>query len=94
MSPRKRSMCQLSIVNKAGEVVAQRVTPDTFCSFKQQYKGCAVVVELSSGEVFVDTAKLLRRFPRDGVYNARLLRRLAKPPEGLDVAGHVVWEEA
>ena len=88
-------MCQLTIVNKAGEVVAARVVPDTFASFKkQQGKGSAVVVELHCGEsIFVDTVRILRRLPKDAVYKARLLRRVARPPATLDSAGHDVWVE-
>ena len=86
----------MSVVNKSGEVVAEGVTAETFVGAKKQWgKGCAVLVELCGGEeLFVDTAKLLRRLPRDAVYEARLLRRVAAPPEGLDAAGHNVWVEA
>ena len=88
-------MCQLSVLNKAGRVVADGITPDKFMNFKrEQGKGCAVAVELSCGEdLFVDTVALLRRLPRGAVYKARLLRRLANPPESLDCEGHVVWVE-
>ena len=87
-------MCKLTIVNKAGDVVAEGVTPENFAAFKkQQGRGSAVVVELHCGEeVFVDTAQRLRRFPRD-VYTARLLRRVVKPPASLDATGHTVWVE-
>ena len=90
------TMASISVVNKAGEVVADGVTPDRFMAFKRQCgRGCAVVVELECGaEIFVDTVKLLRRLPRDAVYKARLLRRVAAPPEGLDAAGQSVWVEA
>ena len=88
-------MCQLSVVNKAGDVVAERVTSEKFMSFKkEQGKGCADAVELSCGQdLFVDTVKLLRRLPRDAVYKARLLRRVGKPPESLDCARQDVWVE-
>ena len=87
-------MCQLSVVDKAGNVVAEGVTPEKFAAFKkQQGRGSAVVVQLHCGEeIFVDTVQLLRRFPRGVVYKARLLRRVVKPPESLP-AGHIVWEE-
>ena len=86
-------MCRLTIVNKAGDVVAEGVTAQTFAAFKKQGKGSAVVVQLDCGEeIFVDTVQLLRRFPRNVVYKARLLRRVVKPPESLP-AGHIVWEE-
>ena len=88
-------MCQLSVVDKVGNVVADGVSPENFMSFrKQQGKGCAVVVELSCGqELFVDTVNLLRRLPRGAVYKARLLRRVTKPPETLDSSGQNVWVE-
>ena len=87
-------MCQLSVVDKAGNVVAEGVTAEKFAAFKkQQGRGSAVVVELHCGkEVFVDTVQLLRRFPRD-VYKGRLLRRVVKPPAGLNATGHAVWVE-
>jgi hypothetical protein len=89
-------MCKLSVVNKAGDVVAEGVTPETFAGFKKkQGKGSAVVVELLCGEeIFVDTVKLLRRLPKDSAYKARLLRRVEKTPESLGSAGHDVWVEA
>ena len=88
-------MASISVVNKAGEVVADGVTPDRFMAFKRQCgRGCAVLVVLGCGEeIFMDTVKLMHRLPR-GVYSARLLRRVAAPPEGLDAAGHNVWIEA
>ena len=54
-------MCQLSVVNKAGDIVAERVTPEKFMSFKkEQGKGFAVAVELSCGQdLFVDSVELL-----------------------------------
>ena len=87
-------MCKLTIVNKAGDVVAEGVTPEKFTAFKkQQGRGSAVVVELHCGEeIFVDTVQRLRRFPRD-VYKARLLRRVVKPPASLNATGHIVWAE-
>ena len=50
-------MCRLTVVNKAREVVADGVGPETFMSFKKVHgKGSAVVVELHCGEeIFVDT---------------------------------------
>jgi hypothetical protein len=89
-------MASLSVVNKAGEILADGITAETFAGAKKQWgKGCAVLVELDCGEeLFVDTVKLLRRLPRGAVYKARLLRRVAAPPEGLDAAGYNVWVEA
>ena len=88
-------MASLSVVNKAGEVVADGITAETFVAAKKQWgKGSAVLVVLECGEeIFMDTVKLMQRLPR-GVYTARLLRRVAAPPEGLDAAGHNVWVEA
>ena len=90
----KGNMCQLSVVDKLGNIIAEGVTPETFAAFKkQQGKGSAVVVELHCGEeIFVDTVQRLRRFPRD-VYKARLLRRVVKPPASLNATGHTVWVE-
>ena len=87
-------MCQLSVVDKLGSIIAEGVTPETFAAFKkQQGRGSAVVVELHCGEeIFVDTVQLLRRFPRD-VYKGRLLRRVVKPPASLNATGHIVWAE-
>ena len=89
----KRKMCKLTIVNKAGDVVAEGVTPENFAAFKKQRRGSAVVVELHCGEeIFVDTVQRLRRFPRN-VYKARLLRCVAKPPASVNATGHTVWVE-
>ena len=87
-------MCQLTIVNKAGEVVAEGGVADTFVSFKQQHKGSAVLVELHCGEsIFVDTARMLWRLPKGVMYKARLLKRATRPPASLDGTGHDVWVE-
>ena len=88
-------MCRLTVVNKAREVVADGVGPETFMSFKKVHgKGSAVVVELHCGEeIFVDTMRTLRRLPSDAVYKARLLRRAAQPPRDLDSSGYDVWVE-
>jgi len=88
-------MASLTVVNKAGEVVADGITAETFVSTKKLWgKGSAVLVELECGEeIFVDTVKLLRRLPPLRRV-ARLLRRVAAPPEGLDAAGHNVWVHA
>ena len=32
----ERKMCKLTIVNKAGDVVAEGVTPENFAAFKKQ----------------------------------------------------------
>ena len=88
-------MASISVVNKAGEVVADGVTPDRFMAFKRQCgRGCAVVVELECGaEIFVDTVKLLRRLPKS-IYKARLLQRVTVIPKELDCSGRDVWVEA
>ena len=86
-------MCRLTIVNKAGDIVAG-VTAQSFAAFrKQQGRGSAVLVELDCGEILVDTVRLLRRFPRGAEYKARLLLRVAKPPANLNATGHAVWAE-
>ena len=88
-------MCRLTVVNKAGDVVAEGVVPATFVNFKKAFgKGSAVVVELHCGEeIFVDTVRILRRLPKDCVYKARLLRRVAEPPRDLDSSGYHAWVE-
>ena len=88
-------MCQLSVVDKLGSIIAEGVTPETFAAFKkQQGRGSAVVVELHCGEeIFVDTVQRLRRLPRGAMYQARLLRRVVKPPGSLNAAGHTAWVE-
>ena len=88
-------MCQLTIVNKAGEVVAEGVVPETFVSSKkQQGKGSAVLVELHcGGSIFVDTVRMLRRLPKGVMYKARLLKRATRPPASLDSTEHDVWVE-
>ena len=85
-------MCKLTVVNKAGDVVADGVTPETFMIFKRAHgKGSAVIVELHCGEdIFVDTVRTLRRLPKEAIYRARLLQRVARPPEALGGAGHDV----
>ena len=88
-------MCVLTIVNKAGDIIAQGVTAQTFAAFKkQQGSGSAVLVKLDCGEeILVNTVRLLRRFPRGADYKARLLTRVKKPPASLNAAGHIVWAE-
>ena len=88
-------MCVLTIVNKAGDIIAQGVTAQTFAAFKkQQGSGSAVLVKLDCGEeILVNTVRLLRRFPRGAEYRARLLRRVPKPLASLNATGHIVWAE-
>ena len=91
----KGNMCQLSVVDKLGSIIAEGVTPGTFAAFKKkQGKGSAVIVQLHSGDdIIVDSVKLMRRLPRDAMYQARLLRRVVKPTESLNADGHTVWVE-
>ena len=85
-------MCKLTVVNQAGDVVAEGVTPETFMTFKRAHgKWSAVIVELHRGEIFVDTVRTLRRLPKEAIYRARLLQRVARPPGALGGAGHDVW---
>ena len=89
-------MCQLTIVNKTGNVVADGVTPETFMSFKStRGRGSALIVELHCGEdIFVEIVRALKRLPKKAAYKARLLERVPMPPAGLDSAGHNVWAAA
>ena len=86
-------MCKLKVVNKARDVVADWVTPEKFMAFKRAHgKGSVVIVELHCGEeILVDTVRILKRLLKEAIYNARLLQRVARPPEALDGAGHDVW---
>ena len=88
-------MATLTVSNKANEVVADGLTPESFVQFKGKWgKGCAVLVMLDCGEeIVVDTCKLFRRLPK-ARYTARLLTRTAVIPDGLAAEGHDVWVEA
>lgn len=89
-------MASLRVVNKAGEVLADGVTAETFTRARKEWgKGCAVLVQLDCGqELLVDTAKLMRRLPKGAVYTAKLLQRVHRPPSSLDGKGHAVWVES
>jgi hypothetical protein len=91
-----RKMASLRVVNKAGEVLADGVTADTFTRSRKEWgKGCAVLVQLDCGqELLVDTAKLMRRLPKGAEYTARLMQRIPRPPKNIDCEGHAVWVEA
>ncbi len=88
-------MATLTVFNKANEVVADGLTPESFVRFKGRWgKGCAVLVMLDCGEeLIVDTCKLFRCLPT-ARYKARLLARTFGIPDGLAAEGHDVWVEA
>ena len=92
-----KHMASLTVSNKAGDVVADGVTAQTFMAFKRaRGKGTAVVIELDCGEeILVDTVALFRKLPSGAEYKARLLRRTIKLPEALgeNAAGCHVWDE-
>ena len=93
-----RKIASLTIFNRAGDVVADGVTAETFLAFRRRCgKGAAVVVELTCGEeIMVDTVGLLRKLPRGAIYKARLLRRTTEIPKGLENEAALinVWVEA
>ena len=88
---------QLTVYNKAGDLVAAGVTADSFMDFKRKWgTNTAVVVELECGEeIFVSTCKLFKRLPRGATYQARLLRRTSAIPDELarEATGCHVWKE-
>jgi hypothetical protein len=91
-------MASLTIFNRAGDVVADGVTAETFVAFKRHCgKGAAVLVELTCGsEILVDTVRLLKKLPRGANYKARLLRKTTEIPNGLEneIARNDIWVEA
>jgi len=80
--------------------VADALTAQSFVDFKKRCAEeglgrVALVVTLDRGEeIFMDTCKLFRRFPRGACYTARLLKSPTSIPEGLQAKGHDVWVEA
>ena len=88
---------QLTVYNKAGDLVAAGVIADSFMDFKRKWgKNTAVVVELECGEeIFVSTCKLFKRLPRGATCRARLLQRTsARRAELVQEAGGChVWVE-
>ena len=86
--------CRLVVYNRAGEVVGDGVSAQSFMDFKRHCgKRTAVIVDLD--EVFVETCTLFKRLPRGATYRARLLQRTSQIPDGLarEASGHNVWVE-
>ena len=53
-----------------------------------------MLVKLDCGEeILVDTCKIFRKLPSGAHYSARLLKRVAKVPEGVGAKNHKVWVE-
>ena len=93
-----RKIASLTMFNRAGDVVADGVTAETFVAFKRRCgKGAAALVELTCGsEILVDTVKLFKKLPRGANYKARLLCKTTETPKGLgnEVARSDIWVEA
>ena len=91
-------MASLTIFNRAGDVVADGVTAETFVAFKRHCgKGAAALVELTCGyKILVDTVRLLKKLPRGANYKVRLLRKTTEIPKGLEaeIARNNIWVEA
>ena len=89
-------MATLTVVDKAKEIVVDGLTAESFMAFKRKCgTRCGVLVTLDCGaEIFVDSCKLFRKLPKGAHYNARLLKRATRIPEGIDAKGQHVWVEA
>ena len=93
-------MAALRISNSKSECVADALTAQSLVDFKKRcaeegFGRVALVVTLDCGkEIFMDTCKLFRRFPRGACYTARLLKSPTSMPEGLQAKGNDVWVEA
>ena len=93
-------MSTLRIINSKSECVADALTAQSFVDFKTRcaeegFGRGALVVTLDCGEeIFVDTCKLFRRFPRGACYTARLLKSPTSIPEGLEAKGRDALVEA
>ena len=93
-------MATLRISNSRSECAADALIAQSLVDFKKRcveegFGRVALVVTLDCGEeIFMDTCKLFRRLPRGARYAARLLKKPAPVPEGLEAMGHDVWVEA
>ena len=94
---RHKKMAKLTVYDKAGDVVADGLSAETFVAFKRRCgKGTAVIVKLERGdEVMVDSCKVFRKLPRGASYTARLVRSTTKLPKEIAqvAAGRNVWVE-
>ena len=88
-------MATLCVTNKQNEIWVATLSAGNFMAFKKsQGRGCAVLVRLDRGEeILVDTCKIFRKLPSGAHYNARLLKRATKVPEGVGAKNHTVWVE-
>ena len=93
-------MATLQIISSKSECVADALTAQLFVDFKKRcgeegFGRVALVVTRDCGEeIFMDTCKLFKRFPRGACYTALLLKSPTSIPEGLEAKGHDVWVEA
>ena len=82
-------MATVRVIDSKGECVADALTAQSFVDFKKRcaeegFGRVALVVTLDCGEeIFMDTCKLFKRFPRGACYTARLLKSPTSIPEGL-----------
>ena len=93
-------MAALRIGNSKSECVADALTAQSLVDLKKRcaeggFGRVALVVTLDCGEeIFMDTCKLFKRFPRGACYTALLLKSPTSIPDGLEAKGPAVWVEA
>ena len=93
-------MAALRISNSKSECVADALTAQSLVDFKKRcaeegFGRVALVVTLDCGEeIFMDTCKLFKRFPRRACYTAFLLKSPTSISDGLEAKGPDVWVEA
>ena len=93
-------MATLRIINSKSVCVADAFTAQLFVDFKKRcaeegFGRVALVVTLDCGEeIFMDTCKLFKRFPRGACYTALLLKSPTPISDGLEAKGPDVWVEA
>ena len=93
-------MATLQIISSKSECVADALTAQLFVDFKKRcgeegFGRVALVVTRDCGEeIFMDTCKLFKRFPRGACYTALLLKSPTSISDGLEAKGPDVWVEA
>ena len=93
-------MAALRISNSKSECGADALTAQSLVDFKKRcaeegFGRVALVVTLDCGEeIFTDTCKLSKRFPRGACYTALLLKSPTSIPDGLEAKGLDVWVKA
>ena len=93
-------MAALRISNSKSECVADALTAQSLVDFKKRcaeegFGRVALVVTLDCGEeIFMDTCKLFKRFPRGACYIAFLLKSPTSISDGLEAKGPDAWVEA